>query len=156
MGALLVACNLKQTNESTDLKSDNVKKQIDKTIDQANDVEICPGFTLDELLHANSLTPECRDARALVSAQAGDDVQGPLARARRCPQRERRDRRSAAGRRDKDGAALTSDDLEKLEVSVVVNGETQKLDATDFAFAADADLTATCSRSRWSTTIRRA
>jgi hypothetical protein len=139
---VLAGCNIKAANGSDDSNhsnTDDVKKQIDKTIDKADEIEICPGFTLDELLHADALSPECREAllsflpRPETTFKAGLFAPGGA--------------HSADGKiaialqgADKDGAALTSDDLQKLELSVVVNGETQKLDSADYEFTASADL----------------
>jgi hypothetical protein len=41
---------------------DKLKDQVDDVVDMARDVEICPGYTVEELLAADSLSQQCRDA----------------------------------------------------------------------------------------------
>jgi VWA domain-containing protein len=137
--ALLVACKLKAANDPNDLKTDDVKKQIDKTIDHASEVEICPGSTLDELLHADSLTPECRNALLSFLPKPETTFKGSLFAPGGARAQGGNIEVMLQGA-DKDGAALTSDQLQQLEVSVVVNGKVQALKGADYAFAAAADL----------------
>ncbi|HMI93052.1 MAG TPA: hypothetical protein VK509_16895, partial [Polyangiales bacterium] len=99
-----------------------IKGQVDDVVDMARNVEICPGYTVDELLEADSLSQQCRDALLSFLPKPQNSFTGRLLApgGAHVVDGELRVLLQAA---DADGAAVTSVDLRaglelRLELSV--------------------------------------
>jgi von Willebrand factor type A domain len=145
---LLVAagCKLKAEDSGVDL-GDTSKKDIDDAIEEAKkasqEIEICPGFTLAELLMADALSEECREELLSFLPQPQNDFKGRLI----APGGARVD---ASGEvrvllqgADAQGAALAEGDLvDELQLRVVGADGEVALDADDFEITATTELDA--------------
>src|SRR5690348_13739345 len=67
---LVLGCNVKVQDDDDPggskgppkIDTDDLEDQIKDTVDDIKDTEVCPGYTVSELLKADSLSDECRDA----------------------------------------------------------------------------------------------
>jgi von Willebrand factor type A domain len=137
---LMTSCKLK-ADDDLDL---NDRKDIDDAIEEArqtvNETEICPGYTAAELLMADALSQECRDALLSFLPQPQNDFKGRLVApgAARVDGDEVRVLLQGA---DAEGAALAAVDLgAELEVTAVFETEERALAAADFELVATAGL----------------
>lgn len=147
---LLIGCKVGTTDDGDDdsssgnggrtIDTDKLKDQVHDAVDNARDVEICPGQTLEELLEADSLSDECREALLsfLPKPQTSFEQRLLAPGGARVADGELHVLLQAA---DADGAAVSAADLSAgLEVRLTVDGEEQVLASDAFTFASAADL----------------
>ena len=149
--ALLLAAGCKAKTDDGDgigtskppkIDSDRLKDQINDAVDMARNTEICPGYTVDELLKADSLSDECRDALLSFLPKPQNSFDGRLIvpGGARIVDGELRLLVQAA---DADGTAVSAADLGAgLEVSLEAGGELSTLDSDALSFTARGDLPA--------------
>lgn len=138
-----LGCELKTVDGAggpdIDIDIDEVGNDLQDAAMQLEDLEICPGYTLPELLQANSLTPECREELLSFLPDPEATFEGKLL--------------SPGGVRDvggelhlllqgvdAEGAAISADVLAAATVSVVVEGETRVLEAGEYTITLTANL----------------
>jgi hypothetical protein len=140
-GSLASACKIASNDSHALAKVDTtqVRDQIDNTVDQARNVEICPGYTVEQLLQADSLSSECRQAllsflpmpensfKSRLVSPGGAHLQGGQVRA-------------LLQAADGQGHALAASALAQLEVRVVEDGVERALTSDDYTWALPEDL----------------
>lgn len=119
---------------------DELERLGEQIVDEARDLEVCPGYTLEELFQANSLSDECRDSLLSFLPEPETSFEGRLV--------------ATGGARvdggtvhvllqgaDAEGAAIAAADLTgSLEVSLTLADGARALDATEYEVVAAADL----------------
>ena len=118
---------------------DDVQDRLRDAAAQLDDLEICPGYTVDELLEANALSRECRDALLsfLPEPQTTFEARLLAPGGARWTDGELRVLLQGA---DAGGAAFSADALAAIEVRVMVGGELRLLADGEYTFSAAADL----------------
>lgn len=137
---LMTGCKLK-ADDGLDLNS---REDIDEKIEEAkravDETEICPGYTVAELLMADSLSDECRDALLSFLPQPQNDFKGRLV-APGAARVEGDAVQVLLQGADAAGAALTAADFEaNLEVTAIFGTEERVLAEGEFELVTTADL----------------
>ena len=147
---LAVGCNVQVQDDDDDsvpggnhgpkLDTDELEDQVKETVDDIKDTEICPGYTVSELLKADSLSDECRDAVLSFLPDPETTFEGRLIApgGARVVDGELHVLLQGA---DEDGNAVTAADLMAgLSISVTVNGEAQVIDSDSVTFTIGTEL----------------
>jgi len=119
---------------------DKIKDQVDDVVDMARNVEICPGYTVDELLEADSLSDECRAALLSFLPKPQNSFTGRLLApgGARVMDGELRILLQAA---DGEGAAVSSVDLRAgLELGLELSAGKRAVAADRLSFFGAAEL----------------
>lgn len=143
--ALIASCKVKTDDDMPgpsvpDLDDlDDVQDRLRDAATNLDDLEICPGYTVDELLQANSLSPQCRDALLsfLPEPQTTFEERLVAPGGARWADGELHVLLQGA---DGSGAALAADALAAIEVHVTVGGQENLLAEGEYTFAASAEL----------------
>lgn len=150
---LVAGCQLKPNGDGdggsgkgsppkVDIDTDKLKDQIGDAVDMARNLEICPGYELDELLEADSLSDECRDKLLSFLPKPQNSFDGRLI--------------APGGARvvdgklhvlllaaDDDGAALAGVDISGgVKASFEIDGEVSAVAEVEHAFRGQAALPA--------------
>ena len=123
-----------------DLDTDKLKDQVDDAVDMARNVEICPGYSVEELLEADALSDQCRDALLSFLPKPQNTFDGRLLApgGARVVDGELHVLLQAA---DGEGAAVAAAALSAgLEVSLEIDGAASALAEGGFSFRAAGDL----------------
>lgn len=138
---LLAGCKVKTEDGAGDLDDtlDEINDDLQDASIDLDDLEICPGYTLPELLSANSLTPECRQELLSFLPDPQATFENKLL--------------SPGGARvtdgelqvllqgvDAEGTAISAEALATATVSVMIDGELRVLQEGEYSITLTADL----------------
>ncbi|MGD8862914.1 MAG: vWA domain-containing protein [Myxococcales bacterium] len=136
----LLGCQVEAGDGGGGLDLDGIDGQdVQDAIDQARDVEICPGYTVEELLEADSLSDECREALLSFLPEPQNSAEGRLMAPGGVRQVDGELHLVLQGV-DGEGVALDAEALATVEVKVTVDGETRVLADDERSVALAAEL----------------
>lgn len=138
----LSACNIKVDDDAgngPNIDIDDIENAARDAASQLDDLEICDGYTLPELLRANSLSAECRQELLSFLPDPEATFESQLLSPGGLREGEG-DVRFLLQGVDVEGAAIGADALANATVSVKVDGELRVLEASEYTIVLGADL----------------
>jgi hypothetical protein len=135
----LGGCKLKTGEELEEPDFNEIEDQLRDAAMQLEDLEICPGYTLPQLLSANSLTPECREELLSFLPDPEASFEGRLL-APGGLRNEGGELRFLLQGVDAASVAISADAIAQASVSVLVDGELRALESSEFSVVLTADL----------------
>ena len=122
-----------------EIDTGDLQDTAQQVADEVADIEICPGYTVEELFEADSLSEECREALLSFLPEDQNDFESRIVApgGLRVVDGEVRALLQAA---DAEGNALHADAFAGLQVEVTVEGTARVLAEGEFSLAVSADL----------------